>query len=88
LYKTVFRSFSLLTVWVCNFFWQQNIGTKAAHKMLVKLKPGANFTNILLAAFGQEDLKSAKIVKSSGSFCAFGIFEHKSCFQNVGEIKT
>jgi len=54
----------------------------------VKLKPGANFTNILLAAFGQEDLKSAKIVKSSGSFCAFGIFEHKSCFQNVGEIKT
>jgi hypothetical protein len=31
----------MLTIWVC----------KAAHKMLVKLTPGVNFTNILWAAF-------------------------------------
>jgi hypothetical protein len=28
-------------------FWQKDFGAKAAHKMLVKLTPGVNFTNIL-----------------------------------------
>jgi hypothetical protein len=28
-------------------FWQKNFGAKAAHKMLVKLTPGGNFTNRL-----------------------------------------
>jgi hypothetical protein len=27
-------------------FWQNNIGVKAAHKMLVKLTKGVNFLNI------------------------------------------
>jgi hypothetical protein len=30
------RSFSLVTVWLCNF-WSKEIGAKAAHKMLMKL---------------------------------------------------
>jgi len=29
-YKRVFHSFSLITVWLYNF-WHKNIGTKAAH---------------------------------------------------------
>jgi len=32
-------------------FWQKNIGTQAACKMLMKLTKGVNFTNILLAVF-------------------------------------
>jgi hypothetical protein len=28
-------------------FWRKDFGAKAAHKMLVKLTPGINFTNIL-----------------------------------------
>jgi len=31
-----FCSFSLITVWLYNF-WQKNIGSKAARKMLMKL---------------------------------------------------
>jgi len=38
--KSVFScSFSLLTVLICNF-WQKNISTKAARKILVKLTTG------------------------------------------------
>jgi hypothetical protein len=37
--KFFLRSFYVLTIWVCNF-WQKGFGTKAAHKMLVKLTPG------------------------------------------------
>jgi hypothetical protein len=36
LYKGVLCSFSLITFQLCNF-WQNNIGVKAACKMLVKL---------------------------------------------------
>jgi len=36
LYESVSCSFSLLTVWVCNFC-QKKIGIKAAYKMLLKL---------------------------------------------------
>jgi len=32
-------------------FWRQNIGKKVARKMLMKLTSGANFINILQAAF-------------------------------------
>jgi len=35
-YSSALHSFSLITVWLCNF-WQKNIGAKAAHKMLTKL---------------------------------------------------
>jgi hypothetical protein len=34
--KIVFQSFSLITVWLCNFFWK-NIGEKAAHEMLINV---------------------------------------------------
>jgi hypothetical protein len=36
LYKSVLRSFTLITFWLCNFL-QKNIDTKAACKMLMKL---------------------------------------------------
>jgi len=35
--KCFLSSFLLLSVWLCNFLTQKNIGTKAACKMLVKL---------------------------------------------------
>jgi len=40
LYQSVLYSFSLLTDWLWNFFWQKNIGTKAALKKLVELTAG------------------------------------------------
>jgi len=40
-YKSVLRSFSLLTVWLA-IFWRKSIGAKVAHKMLVKLTKGNN----------------------------------------------
>jgi len=33
LHERILRCFFWLTVWHCNFFWQNNIGTKAARKM-------------------------------------------------------
>jgi len=36
LYKNAFQSFSLSRVWFCDF-WQKNIDTNAACKMLMKL---------------------------------------------------
>jgi len=39
-------SFSLFTVWLCNFCCK-NMSAKAARKMLVKLTTCVNFTNIL-----------------------------------------
>jgi hypothetical protein len=39
-HKIFLRSFYVLTILVCNF-WRKDFGTKAAHKMLVKLTPGA-----------------------------------------------
>jgi hypothetical protein len=41
--------------------WQKNISTKPASKMLIKLTTGANFTNILEAAFMLKDPKISKI---------------------------
>jgi hypothetical protein len=50
---------------------------------------GLNFINILRAAFMPSDPECAKkTVKSAVSFGAFGIYERKSCFLNVGEIDT
>jgi hypothetical protein len=57
---SVLDSFLLITVWVCNF-WLNEIGTKAAGEMLMKLTIGVDFINILLAAFTCTDHKSAKI---------------------------
>jgi hypothetical protein len=38
-YQSSLCSLYVLTIWVSNF-WQKDFGTKAAHKMLVKLTPG------------------------------------------------
>jgi len=38
----------------------ESVGIKAAHKLLVKLRPGVNFIDIFLAAFMHADPKSAK----------------------------
>jgi len=45
------HSFSLLTVWLSNFFWQKNIGANAVRKILSKFTTVVYFTNILQAAF-------------------------------------
>ncbi len=46
-YKSFLRSFYVLTIWVV-MFWQKDFGTKAAHKMLVKLTPVANPIKLFL----------------------------------------
>jgi len=50
------NSFSLIPFGFA-IFWCQNIGKKSAHKMLMKLTPGVNFTNVLRAAFAPVDLR-------------------------------
>jgi len=47
LYKIVLHSFSLLTVWLCNFFFKRILLQKAACEMLVKLTSSVNFINII-----------------------------------------
>jgi len=58
--KSVLRSFSLITVWLCNF-WHNNIGTKAACEMLMKLTTGINFVNFIQAVFCQYYFYNEKI---------------------------
>jgi hypothetical protein len=48
----------------------KSTGAKAAHKMLVKLTTGVNFTNILHKAFTRSDPKSAKETDSLTLFFA------------------
>jgi len=48
LYESVLRSFSLVTFLLCNFLVHKNIGAKGARKMLMKLTPWLNFTNIFV----------------------------------------
>ncbi len=43
-YKSALHSFSLITVWLCIFWWK-NIGSKAARKMFMKLTTHLNFTS-------------------------------------------
>jgi len=50
LFESVIRSFFVLPV-LNGTSWQEEISGKAAHKILVKLTPLVNFTNILRAAF-------------------------------------
>jgi hypothetical protein len=57
--------------------------------MLVKLTPVFNFINILHKTFTHADPKVVKIKSSCQYlFCDFGIWAHKSCSYNVGEIDT
>jgi hypothetical protein len=61
-------------------FWQKDFGTKAAHKMLVKLTPGVNFTNIKQAAFSYQSFLRSLYVLTIW-VCNFLVkgFWHKSC---------
>ena len=53
---------------------------KAGRKMLVKLTPGVNFTNVLQAAFTLADPESTKKAAQLDSlFCAFGVCMRKIC---------
>ncbi len=47
--KSALQSFSLVTIWLCNF-WHKHISAKAAHKMLVKL------TNVVYDLFSFNNL--------------------------------
>jgi len=48
-------------------YWQKNIGAKAAHKMLMKLTTGLNFTNIFQGVFF--------LTKAlSGAFCTYNMW--------------
>jgi len=49
-YKSILRSYSLISVWLCNF-WHKNIDEKAACKMLMKLTTGVDLTNMLTCSF-------------------------------------
>jgi len=61
----------------------------AARKMLVKIVPTVDFTNILLAAFMHADPKNAnKYSKAISFFALFVIYVRKSCSKNVGENST
>ena len=49
-YESVFAAFLYLQFGFV-IFWQKNIGAKAACKMLMKLAPWVDFTNILTLSF-------------------------------------
>ncbi len=49
-------------------FWRKDFSAKAAHKMLVKLTPGVNFSNILRAAFLYESF-----------LCSFYVLTNWAC---------
>jgi hypothetical protein len=46
-YKSLFCSFSLVKVWLCNFFCLNNIGANAARKILVKLTIGGSVFTLI-----------------------------------------
>ena len=46
---------------MCQKYQRKSTGTKAAHKMMLKLTPGVNFANVLQAAFLRADPKSTTI---------------------------
>jgi len=79
-YKSDLHSFSLVTVWLCNFL-AKNIGAKGTPKVLVKLTTGVNFITILLEHFSyKSDLCSFSQV--TVWLCNFLAKEywHKSCW--------
>jgi hypothetical protein len=48
LHESILQNFSLIKVWLCNFFWRKNIGEKSARKMLTKLTAGRNILSLIL----------------------------------------
>ncbi len=62
---------------VVNLFYAFGIYER---KMLLKLMAGVNVTKLLIgSSYVCRSQKHKKTVKSSVSFCAFGIFTRKSC---------
>ena len=60
---------------------------KGNNKMLMKLTPGLNFTNIFtLRFYARRFQKGKKTDDLTVYFCAFEIYERKSCTLNVDEI--
>jgi len=56
---------------------------------MMKLTPGVNFINVLCTAFALIDPESVKRYwRINCIFCAFGIYERKSCSLNVDEIDS
>jgi len=50
----------ILMTWLSFFSHSGSTSVKAVHRTLVKLTPGVNFINVLLAAFSWEDPKRVK----------------------------
>ncbi len=81
--ESVFHSFSPLKFWPWNFLGKNNISAK----MLVKLTKGVDFTNMFTKSFYLwRSQNRKKIVKSSGSFCAFGICALKASWKHGWQI--
>jgi len=90
-------TFSLCLYFVCERILSKRLFCKKLLKLTTSKKnflqsmhlrrPGANLINVFWAAFVQADPESSKKGwKLDCLFCAFGIFEHKSCSWNVDEI--
>jgi len=71
LYKSALQSFSLVTIWLCNF-WHKHISAKAAHKMLVKL------TNVVYDLFSFNNI-SLKLNMNTQIFIE--LITNKMCFR-------
>jgi len=68
------------------FFWQKNISTIAACKMLVKSTPGVNFTNIFLwAAFSNKRVFS-RISQLKECVCIFKVKRLKFAYKMLKKL--
>jgi len=69
--SSALRSFSLITVWVLIYFCQNNIGAKAARKMLMKLTKEGLTSQLRIQStkdlsFGNEaEAKPSKLFKAN-----------------------
>ncbi len=81
----LFFVFKLL---VC-LFWLKIIGAKAAFKVLAKLTPEVNFTNILWAHLHQDSCaKNSSYLNFKHKKASFKTFIRKSCSNKVDETGT
>jgi len=63
------------------YYW-----AKSAHKMLMELTTGVNFTNVFLKLICAQIQKAQKDSQVISVFCVFGKCSCKNCLQNIGEI--
>ncbi len=69
--------------------WLKPIGIKAASRMLMKLSPGFNFTNVLCAAFAPVVLRQQSTkLRWKHKKAVRATYVRKSCVQNVDEIES